>query len=50
LEMNSVVSNNRVRQKSEGQNTIDGGGDSVNQSGEKNFYTKNNSGGINIKM
>ena len=50
LGMTSSISNTKVQQKSEGANMIDGGGDSVNQSGEKNVYTKNNSGGLNIKM
>lgn len=50
LEMSSVVNNNGVQQKSGGASLVDGGSDSVNQSGEKNFYTKNNSGGISIKM
>lgn len=31
-------------------NTTDNGSDSIIQSGDKNVYTKHNSGGMNIKM
>lgn len=50
IKLHSVVANNEMQQKSGDASLTDGGGDSVNLSGEKNVYTKNNSGGINIKM
>lgn len=50
LEMNTLINQSTVKQDSERFEVVDGGGDSVALVGEKNVYTKNNSGGIKIKM
>lgn len=50
IEMNTLIDQVKIKQSSGGAAMVDGGGDSVLQTGGKNIYTKNNSGGMNIKM
>ena len=50
MEMNVLINQAKIKKTSENLEVVDGGGDSVSQVGDKNIYTKNNSGGMNIKM
>ena len=50
LEMNVLINQAKINKSSGNLEVVDGGGDSVSQVGDKSIYTKNNSGGMHIKM
>lgn len=50
LEMNVLINQAKINKSSGNVEVVDGGGDSVSQFGDKSIYTKNNSGGMHIKM
>jgi hypothetical protein len=50
IAMNVLINQTKIKKASENLAVVDGGGDSVSQVGDKNIYTKTNSGGMHIKM
>lgn len=50
MEMSVLINQSKIKKTSGNLEVVDGGGDSVSQVGDKSIYTKNNSGGMHIKM